>query len=256
MKYRLLKMSLAALVIATTIITAVGCNSGRNLGTLKPDKLIVGTESYEPPFVYTENGNLVGFDIDIAKALGKELDLDVVFVQTPFKNLISELESGKFDVILSGMIITPKRKERISFSTPYVDSDQSICVIKGSPIRDEAGLSGMAAGVQTGTVGAARAEEMKGLKEIRLFTSYEDAVNAMIRGEVAAVIHDYPINLFTSRETGETEVIAVIATGDKCGIGIVKENPGLLEAIDDALEDILKSAEYKTAYDKWFAIGH
>ncbi len=99
--------------------------------TLTPGKIIIGSDTAFPPFENVENGEVVGFDVDLMKAIGEKLGLAVEFKSYKFDALITGLQAGsEFDMIASAMTITDERKQSVDFSNPYINSNQSLAVKK------------------------------------------------------------------------------------------------------------------------------
>src|SRR6056297_4099983 len=88
----------------------------------------VGTSAGFPPFEYVENGEIVGFDMDLIKEIGKEMGFEVEIIDIAFDSLIPAIVSGNLDIAASGMTIRPDRAKVVSFSDPYWTADQSISV--------------------------------------------------------------------------------------------------------------------------------
>ena len=118
-----LYQSILAVLCCLLIIFASGLPSRANQ-TLK-----VATEPTFPPFqMRDKDGNLVGFDIDIMTALGKEAGLDIEWVTLPFDGIVPALQVGQVDAAISGMTITPERAQTVAFSRPYFKSGLAIAV--------------------------------------------------------------------------------------------------------------------------------
>lgn len=99
--------------------------------TLTPGKIIIGSDTAFPPFENVEEGEIVGFDVDLMKAIGEKLGLQVEFKSYKFDALITGVQAGtEFDMIASGMTITDERKQSVDFSNPYINSNQSLAVKK------------------------------------------------------------------------------------------------------------------------------
>ncbi|MCX8007919.1 MAG: transporter substrate-binding domain-containing protein [Coriobacteriia bacterium] len=99
--------------------------------TLTPGKIIVGSDTAFPPFENVEEGQIVGFDVDLMKAIGEKLGLAVEFKSYKFDALITGLQAGtEFDMVASAMTITDERKQSVDFSDPYINSNQSLAVRK------------------------------------------------------------------------------------------------------------------------------
>lgn len=272
----------AALVLA--IVALAGCTSTTTTGgtastggstetstavpikTVKEGTLLVGSDTAFPPFE-TMNGSVAeGFDVDLAAAIAKEMGLKSEFLSQKFDTLIPTLKAGgKYDVIMSGMTITPERQKEITFSTPYIDSNQSIAVVKGKgftkiPVGDTAAIqkamTGKIIGVQSGTTGEAWAKEnLKAAKSVVPFDDTLAAFSALNAGKVDAVVNDLPVSAYLVKTSyTNDELIAEIPTGEQYGIGIATTQPHLVAAVNAALAKVKASGEYNTIYKKWFGV--
>lgn len=234
---------------------------------VKSGVLTVGSDTSFPPFESIPSGSAAeGFDVDLANALAKEMGLTVNFTTQQFDTLIPQLKAGgTFDVIMSAMTITEDRKKEISFSAPYIDSNQSIAVVKGKVAKldgnDTAAINtaftGKVIGVQSGTTGESWAKEnLKGAKKITPFPDTLAAFSALNAGKVDAVVNDLPVSAYLVQKsyTGD-ELVAEIPTGEQYGIGIAQSNPELKTAIDDALAKLKSSGKYDEIYKKWFGVA-
>src|SRR5690554_2167394 len=117
------------------------------------DKYVIGTSAGFPPFEYTEGGEVVGFDIDLMKAIGEVKGFEVEVRDLSFDGLIGALNSGNIDMIAAGMTITEERKEVVAFSEPYYSANQSLVVQEGSGQNLSVLFGDNNIGVQTGTTG-------------------------------------------------------------------------------------------------------
>ena len=236
------------------------------LKLVKEGVLTVGSDTSFPPFESMNGATAEGFDVDLANALAKELGLTVNFTSQKFDTLIPQLKAGgTFDVIMSAMTITDERKQEIDFSTPYIDSNQSIAVVKGKFAKLDGNqtaaintaFTGKIIGVQSGTTGESWAKEnLKGAKQITPFDDTLAAFSALNAGKVDAVVNDLPVSayLVKSSYTGD-ELVAEIPTGEQYGIGIAKTNAELKTAIDDAFAKLKSNGTYDEIYKKWFGVA-
>ena len=248
-----------ALVIVASLLTAalaVGCGEKKTteakVTTLKPGILMMGSDTPYPPFELMEGGKAVGFDVDIATEMAKRLNVKLDVVPTAWDVIIPGLKHDKYDIIMSAMPITRERSKEISFSDPYIDSDQSIAVKIGTPIKNEADLKGKVIGVQIDTMGQMTAEKMTGLKEIRKFNTIQLAFEDLETGRIDAIINDYPVNAYMSKKMGKTEVAQKIITREKYGIGVKKGNNQLRLAVNEELKKLKEDGTYDSIYKKWF----
>ena len=236
------------------------------LKLVKEGVLTVGSDTSFPPFESMNGATAEGFDVDLANALAKELGLTVNFTSQKFDTLIPQLKAGgTFDVIMSAMTITDERKQEIDFSTPYIDSNQSIAVVKGKFAKLDGNqtaaintaFTGKIIGVQSGTTGESWAKEnLKGAKQITPFDDTLAAFSALNAGKVDAVVNDLPVSayLVKSSYTGD-ELVAEIPTGEQYGIGIASTNAELKTAIDDAFAKLKSNGTYDEIYKKWFGVA-
>jgi polar amino acid transport system substrate-binding protein len=255
------------LVLVAAALTIIGCSSNNNTSgnttgeetatytLVQPGKLLIGSDTAFPPFESMNGSTPEGFDVDLGKAIADQLGLQMVFMSETFDTLIPTLKAGgKFDIIMSGMTITDKRKQEIDFSDPYIDSNQSIAVKSDSTIASAADLSGKTIGVQSGTTGEAWAKEnVKDAKKIVPFSDTLSAFAALQAGQVDAVVNDLPVSAAIVKDaTRGLKIVQEIPTGEQYGIGVSKSNPQLLEAINDALATLKSNGTYDEIYTKWF----
>lgn len=253
-KARKLVALLLALMLVVAMLGMAGCGSKEGM-TLEEGKLLIGSDTAFPPFESMNGNTAEGFDVDLGQAIADELDLEMVFMSETFDTLIPTLKAGgKFDLIMSGMTITDERKQEISFSDPYIDSNQSIAVKADSAIAAAADLSGKTIGVQSGTTGEAWAKEnVKDAAKLVPFSDTLSAFAALQAGQVDAVVNDLPVSAAIVKDTTRgLKLIAEIPTGEQYGIGVSKDNPDLLKAVNDALAKLKSSGKYDEIYTKWF----
>jgi polar amino acid transport system substrate-binding protein len=231
-----------------------------------PGVLTIGSDTAFPPFESMNGTTAEGFDVDLASAIAKEMGLTLNFTSQKFDTLIPQLNAGgTFDVIMSGMTITPEREKEILFSEPYIDSNQSIAVVKGKfpkldgndPAAIAAAFEGKIIGVQSGTTGEAWAKEnIKGAKSITPFDDTLSAFSALNGGKVDCVVNDLPVSAYLVLSSyKDDELIAEIPTQEQYGIGVAKADTELKTAIDAALAKVRASGEYDTIYQKWFGVA-
>jgi len=255
-------MLMLALVLVTTALVA-GCGEKKEepeeeekatVTTLEEGKLLMGNDTTYPPFESIgDNGDPEGFDVDIAMELADRLGLELEVVTTAWEGIIPGLKTDKYDILMSAMTITDERLAEIDFSDPYIDSNQSIAVKKGTTdIVSEEDLVGKVVGVQVDTTGQFTAEEIAGIKEIRKYETILLAFQELELGRIDAIMNDYPVNAYLSKIRGQTEVVTTVTTDEQYGIGVKKGNDQLLEAINQALADMDADGTYNEIFDKWF----
>lgn len=281
---KLVGLSLVLMLVVALVVALTGCTKPASSTTsgsttpaepakpaatyklVKPGVLTIGSDTAFPPFEALNGSTAEGFDVDIANAIAKQMGLTVDFTTQKFDTLIPQLQAGgTFDAIMSAMTITDARKQQIDFSTPYIDSNQSIAVVKGkfpkvdgnnaAAVNQE--FTGKIIGVQSGTTGEAWAKEnIKGAKQITPFDDTLAAFSALNAGKVDAVVNDLPVSAYlVAKSYPGDEIVSEIPTGEQYGIGIAKSNADLTKAIDDALAKIKANGEYSQIYQKWFGVA-
>ncbi len=175
----------------------------------KKKKIVVAVNIDFPPFAMKDRrGGFFGYDVDLARMLGRSLDVAVEIATPKWKDMIPGLVEGKYDFVIAAMTRTPERARRIYFSTPYFHASTAALVEKrliADSLReaelvtddargylDLARMPGLAVGVKEGTTNEKRVKEnLKGAK-VRLYPSAAKAADALVKGEVSAVVHDSP----------------------------------------------------------------
>lgn len=165
-------------------------------------EIVVGVSMLPPWVMKNKKGELIGFEIDIAKQLATDLGVKVSFKQYQWKQLIPALKKGEIDIIASGLSITPKRALEISFSMPYASSGYSLVsnlkLTKDfTNIKDLNNEKIYIAAVE-GTVSADIASRVFPLAKIDLRKNTQDATSAVVNGTVHAFIASSPVPEFVS----------------------------------------------------------
>ncbi len=248
----------AALVFAVALVVAA-CGGGGGGGGGEqgggPEQITVASDIAYPPFEFNKNGEPTGFDIDLMNEIAKRANLEVEYENVRFDSIIQGLGNNQYDAAISAMTITPEREERIDFSEPYFNADQSLLVQGDSDIQSTDDLADATVGVQIGTTGAAEAQEIKEqgkIANVRTFNVVTDAFNALQNGQVDAVINDFPVSADRAAQSnGELEIVQNIPTGEQYGIAFPTDSE-LRERVNDALAEIKEDGTYAEIYQKWF----
>ncbi len=272
LKSRKLVSLLLALSLVMGLVALSGCGAkeepaktdtttekpaAADLKTLNAGKIVVGSDTAFPPFENMENGTAVGFDVDLMKAIGEKLGVDVEFKTYKFDALITGVQAGtEFDMVASAMTITDERKKAVDFSDPYINSNQSLAVASDSTVTKPEDLKkGDKVAVQSGTTGEIWAKKNLAPKGI-VVTPYDDilaAFGGLSAGDVVAVINDAPISQDVVKDPArKAKVVAEIPTGEQYGFAFNKNSTELRTAVNGALAEIKQDGTYKEIYKKWF----
>lgn len=222
--------------------------------------LKVGIRTDDPPHSYINSqGQLVGFDVDIANALANDLRAKLQIVPVDELSRISFIQNGKIDVAITSISKTRKRAEEVDFSQTYFWSYQTFLVRKGE-ISSLAGLVGKTVGGDRGSNAPGqwqawlKSHGHPGNPTIELFADKHAAANAVLSGAIAGYTEDYEILAsFATQDPRLTVLQEPGGTGVKLdGIAMHKNDSELMLAMNLALQDVARSGEYQNIYDKWF----
>jgi polar amino acid transport system substrate-binding protein len=249
------RKSVAVLVLLVFALGLAGCG-GQQAAPAGAKVLKVGAETTFPPFEFQDEKTkeYVGFDIDLLKAVAKQMGYEVQLQSMGFDGLIPALEASQIDVVASAMTITDERAKKVAFSKPYYKSGLSIVVKKdNTAIQSFKDLEGKRIAVQIGTTGAEEAKKIKNAK-VREFNSTAEAFLELKAGGVDAVVNDLPVNQYYLTQGGSKDAKAVgeVLNAEEYGIAIAKKNKELADKVNKALEEIQKNGEYEKIYVKWF----
>ena len=228
------------------------------LGLLTDGKLVIGTSPDYPPFENLENGEYVGLDIEIGKAVAAELGLEPEFKTLQFDAIIPAVAAGgQVDMGISGFSVDPERAKEINFSDSYYIDDQAIAVMKGGDITadnaDEAlNADGVIIAVQSGTTGEAYVQENYPKATAQPYGNSTDAFAAMQAGQANAVCTNKAVVERMLKDAyQDAEVVKSIATGEEYAIVVSKDNAALLGAVNDALAKLSASGEIDRLVDQY-----
>jgi ABC-type amino acid transport substrate-binding protein len=252
---------IAVVFLGSLLIAACGqettTGGGGGPDTLEPGKLTVGSCLDYKPFEYYKGDQLKGFDVEIVEAIGKELDLDVLWKKAAFPTIFTALAGGKFDMVAAASTITAERKQIVDFSKPYYNSRQGFTVnVKETPdlkSTDDLG-NGDIVGVQGGTTGKDWAEQnlTKQGVQIKTFDAAPDAFTDLEAGNIAGIINDEPSSQAEVEERSNLRVVQAIDTGEHYGLALPKDNPDLTSAVNDALQKVIDDGTYAQIFKKYF----
>lgn len=219
---------------------------------LDSDTLQVCSDLPYPPFEYYDaDGEIVGFDMDIAEEIADELDVELEVIASSFDGIQSgvALNAQDCDMAISGMTITEERGENMLFSEPYLDDNLGLLAAADAGVDSLDDLDGVAVGVQQATTGAEYAQE-EGY-DIR---EYEDSgllIQGLESGQVDAAIGNISILGYQAGEDEAFTFVEEIDTGEQLGIAVQQDNTELHEAINDILADM----DLEEIEERWFHEG-
>ena len=186
-----MKKLVSVLLVAACSVSLVACG-GKKEEEKKAEEdktLVMATNAEFPPYEYYEGEEVVGIDVDIAKAVAEELGMELKIEDMAFDSVIPAVSSGKADIALAGLTVTDERKENLNFTDTYAKATQVIIVKEDSAIAGPDDLEGKKIGVQLGTTGDLYASDIKDA-EVEQYNKGFEAVQATMQGKIDAVIID------------------------------------------------------------------
>lgn len=216
-------------------------------------ELRIGTDATYPPFESAEGGDFTGFDIDLGKAIARELGVKVRFINASFDGIFPALQNGTFDAVMSSVTITPERSASMLFSDPYYDSGQLIAVSESTQgISSPDDLKGKRVGVQINTTAQFELEKKEGVT-VAKYNTIDLAMLDLRNRRIDAVVGDAPVlKYMIFKSFPELRTVGRRFTDEKFGIAFAAESEDLQRAVNAALKKIKETGEYDQIHEKWF----
>lgn len=247
---RSLWYALTVLVLASLVLSACG-PSGKI-------KITVATDATWPPFEYVDPTTqaIIGFDIDLIKAIAENQGLEIEIVNVPWDSLLAGMAQCQYDIAISAMTITEERKQSFNFSDPYFAAGQVVTVqASNTDIKSKEDLAGKTVGVQLGTTGDIEAQKIAGAK----VKNYDDiglAFQDLINGQIDAVIADNPLALgYVGKNPDKIKVVGEVFTDEYYGIAVCKSKTDLLAKINAGLAAVKAQGLLEELTQKWIVSG-
>lgn len=221
-------------------------------------KIVMATNAQFEPFEYIDGTDFKGIDIEISQKIADELGVELEIHDVKFESVIAEITTGKANFAAAGMSITEERLQNVDFSNEYFSATQSIVVMKeGSSVAKPEDLKDKVVGVQTGTtadtyVTDEKGENNVGVKEVKRYNSFVDAVNDMVAGRLDAVVmDDFPANKLVEKNSDKIMKLEDELTGEKYAIAVPKGDKEMQELVNKVLADMEESGEMDELLTKY-----
>ena len=252
---KFLAVLLAALMICVSFVACSSENNSQDKTDTNSDTqetLTMATNAEFPPYEYKEGDNVVGIDAEVAQAIADKLGMKLEIVDTKFDAIIPGVQSGKYDMGMAGMTVTPEREQSVTFSDSYATGIQSIIVKQGSDIKSVDDLSEKTKiGVQLGTTGDIYAKDDFGDEAVQEYDKGADAVQALIAGKIDCVIIDNePAKSFVAANEG-LEILKTAYAEEDYAICFKKDNTELQTKVNDALKELIADGTVQKIVDKY-----
>lgn len=249
-------------VILTLIMTCALTACGDKDDTKKESKdtLVVGLDDTFAPMGFRDaKGKLVGFDIDMAKAVGKKLNMKVDFKAIDWDSKEMELKSGSIDCVWNGMSVTPERKEKMALSAKYLDNKIVVMALNSSDIdvKDSSELANLKIGTQVDSSALAMIKADKNYKSfadnVSEYDTYDDAIMDLKAGRVDVIVVDQVLGEYANKNLDGIMKKCEFSFGnDYYVIGFEKSNTKMRDKVNKALKELIDDGTASEISKKWF----
>lgn len=241
----------AGILLAGTMMISMAACGGKEEGA-KSEKLIVGTEAGFAPYEYMKGNEVVGIDMDIAKAIADEMGKELEIKNMDFDGALAAVQSGKVDFVAAGVSISPEREEAMDFSNEYVNSTEVIVINKENPAVTPAGeelagsdLDGKVVAVQQGNIADIWVSNKDNCnpKEVKRYTKFAQAAEDLKNGKIDCIVMDqYPAEELVVANDALTTLDGTLFE-DKYAIAVKKGNKELLDEINKVIDKLVEEGK-------------
>lgn len=256
------KRFIISAVILTLIMACALTACGGKDDTKKESKdtLVVGLDDTFAPMGFRDaKGKLVGFDIDMAKAVGKKLNMKVDFKAIDWDSKEMELKSGSIDCVWNGMSVTPERKEKMALSAKYLDNKIVVMALNSSDVdvKDSSELANLKIGTQVDSSALAMIKADKNYKSfadnVSEYDTYDDAIMDLKAGRVDVIVVDQVLGEYANKNLDGIMKKCEFSFGnDYYVIGFEKSNTKMRDKVNKALKELIDDGTASEISKKWF----
>ncbi len=233
-------------------MTGGSASDGADANVLK-----VGVTPNTPPFAFKRGNKITGLEADMAAELGKNLGRPVRFVEVKWNDQIPALLDGKTDIVMSGMSITDMRQVRVAFSDPYLRigqmalarrDDVRMLITRGSIM-----LTRGKVGVEKGATGEFFVQREFPYATAVSFNSAEEAVKALVRGNIDLMIHDAPVAwwLAAQHEADGISAVNIILSSEYLAWAVRNDDLELLDSVNRFLDLLRRDGRWNRIVRRW-----
>ena len=248
----------AAAILAVGALTLTACGgsstpaatSEGGVQLINAGKLTVCSDVPYEPFEFQKDGKIVGFDMDIAAEVAKDLKAELSVVDSSFEAIETGTALTQCDLSISSVSITDTRKSVMDFSSPYMDDDLTLVASEDSGITDLESAKGKKVGVQQATTGAKFAAE-KGL-DAQQFEDTGLLVQALQAGTIDAALGNQSVLAYAVKDDTKFKRVENFTTGEQLGISIKKGNTAMATQVNSTLKRLTDDGTLKKFETTWF----
>ena len=252
---------LSFIMISVMSLSLVSCGEKKLQSGLDKDKLVLGFDDTFVPMGFKDsNGEYVGFDIDLAKAISEKLNKEIEFQPIDWSMKETELKNGNIDFIWNGYSITDERKEKVEFSIPYLNNRQVIITLSDSEINSKVDLKDKVVGAQnqSSAVDAIEADgdTITTFKDGKVvtFETNNEALMDLEAGRLDAVVADEILAKYYTKQRGaeKYKILSEDFGAEAYAIGMRKEDKDLVNEFNKAFNELVEDGTAGDISVKWF----
>jgi polar amino acid transport system substrate-binding protein len=248
----------AAAILAVGALTLTACGgsstpaatSEGGIQLINAGKLTVCSDVPYEPFEFQQDGKIVGFDMDIAAEVAKDMKAELSVVDSSFEAIETGTALTQCDISISSISITDTRKSVMDFSDPYLDDDLTLVASEASGITNLDGAKGKKVGVQQATTGAQYAKD-QGL-DAQQFEDTGLLVQALKAGTIDAALGNQSVLGYAIKDDSNFKRVENYATGEKLGIAIKKGNTAMATQVNGTLKRLTDDGTLAKFETTWF----
>lgn len=225
---------------------------------LRRGVLRVGMSTFVPWAMKDKTGKLVGFEIDVAERVAGDMGVRVQFVPTKWAGIIPALLTGKFDVIIGGMGILPKRNLKVNFTVPYDETGMSLVANKklaaGFKTLDDFNQQGVVISVRLGATPVAAVKKYMPKAELRQFDDESQAIQEVVNGRAHAMVASAPLPAFLAVKYPERLFLPLQGTftREPIGFAVRKSDFDTLNFFNNWITVVKAEGWFKERKHYWF----
>ncbi len=231
--------------------SASGSSAAASLTTLNAGKLTISTSPDFPPFEFTDdNGDIIGIEPEVMKIIADKLGLELQIDAMDFNSALLAAENGKSDAVVSGVTVKEDRKALFDFTDSYTEITQAIVSKKDAAITmDQLGQHQI--GVQAGTTGQEFVEEDFGTDHVTAYDTYSLVFQALENGQVDCIVMDDAVAAKYIADKPNLVINNTTYQPEQYAFGFHKGNPDLVQAVNNALDEMKASGQLLEIINKW-----
>ncbi|GAB4562554.1 MAG: ABC transporter permease subunit [Haliangiales bacterium] len=249
-------------VLAALLLALLGCGSRGDeradqsakdtIRFVNPGAFTFAASGEFRPFSYVDQDQqLAGFDVEVGEALAAQLGLRPSVLKYKFAAMVEGVKNGRFDAAVASHTVTPERRQHVAFTRPYYYSGPQAFARRGSPIRAADDLSGKEIAVSQGSTYSRIAAQYTAAENIKVYSNDVTALEALEAGRHDAVITDFVTGRIAIKSGIDVEGRVRLGRSEQA-IAVALDNPGLRDALDEALKSLRDSGQLAALSRKYF----